>query len=127
MSKKTWRVLLTEQQRAVIILMAERFEGKRTEFQRMDRAIGVLDRDFTLSDMIQPTGMGVMIDLPKLSTDEETFIFDNEPFKTLRTFLKEQPVNYSRRQATIGRLFIDVLAQFDEAEKVEEVEDAPND
>ncbi len=119
MSKKTWRVLLTEQQRAVIMLMAERFEGKRTEFQRMDRAIGIIDRDFTLSDMIQPTGMGIMIDLPSLSTDEEEYLFDNEPFKTLRTFLKEQPVNYSRRQATVGRLFIDVLAQIDDAEEVE--------
>ncbi len=125
MSKKTWRVLLTEQQRAVVILMTERFEGKRTEFQRMDRAVNVLDPDFLLSDMIQPTGMGVMIDLPKLSTDEEAYVFANEPFKTLKTFLKEQQVNYSRRQATIGRLFIDVLDAFEDAQEIQEVEDEP--
>jgi len=116
--KKRHKVLLSEQQRAVIVLMVERFEGKRTEFQRMDRAIGVLDRDFTLSDKIMPTGMGVSIDLPSMDTEDEEFIFDNEPFKTLRTFLKEQTVNYSRRQTTIGRLFIDVLDAFEDAEEV---------
>ena len=117
--KKRHKVLLSEQQRAVIVLMVERFEGKRTEFQRMDRAIGVLDRDFTLSDKIMPTGMGVSIDLPSMDTEDEEFIFDNEPFKTLRTFLKDQTVNYSRRQSTIGRLFIDVLDAFEDAKENE--------
>jgi hypothetical protein len=122
-TRKRRRVLLTEQMRAAIVLMAERYEGKKGDFQRMDRAIGILDRDFTLSDQVQTTQFGVSIDLPSLRTDEEEFIFDNEPFKTLRNFLKEQPVNYSRRQATIGRLFIDVLEAFEDAE---EVEDAPD-
>lgn len=118
--KKRHKVLLSEQQRATIVLMAERFEGKRTEFQRMDRAIGVLDGDFELSDKIQPTGMGVSIDLPSLDSVPEEFIFDNEPFKTLRTFLKDQQVNYSRRRSTIGRLFMDVLDAFEDAEEVVE-------
>lgn len=122
MAKGKWKILLTEQQRAVVVLMVERFEGKRTEFQRMDRAIGVLDRDYSLSDKIQQIGMGVSIDLPSLDDTEEEFIFDNEPFKTLRTFLKDQTVNYSRRQSTIGRLFIDVLDQFDDAEEVKQME-----
>lgn len=122
MSKKRHKVLLTEQQRATIVLMVERFEGKRTEFQRMDRAIGVLDGDFELSDKIQPTGIGVSIDLPSLDDTPEEFIFDREPFKTLRTFLKEQTVNYSRRKSTIGRLFIDVLDAFEDAEEVKEAE-----
>jgi hypothetical protein len=122
MAKGKWKVLLTEQERAVVVLMVERFEGKRTEFQRMDRAIGVLDGDFVLSDKIRPTGMGVFIDLPSLDNKEEEFIFDNEPFKTLRTFLKDQTVNYSRRQSTIGRLFIDVLDAFEDAEEVKEAE-----
>jgi hypothetical protein len=122
-TRKRRRVLLTEQMRAAIVLMAERYEGKKGDFQRMDRAIGILDRDFTLSDQVQTTQFGVSIDLPSLGTEEEEFIFDNEPFKTLRNFLKEQPVNYSRRQATIGRLFIDVLEAFEDAE---EVEDAPD-
>jgi len=119
MAKGKWSILLTEQQRAVIVLMVERFEGKRTEFQRMDRAIGVLDRDYTLSDKIIPTGMGVSIDLPSLDDGEEEFIFDNEPFKTLRTFLKDQTINYSRRQSTVGRLFIDVLDAFEDAKENE--------
>lgn len=115
---KRWRVILTEQQRAVIILMAERFEGKRTEFQRMDRAIGIIDRDYSLSDKIVTTNVGIMIDLPSLSTTEETWTFGNEPFKTLKSFLKDQNVNYSRRLVTVGRLFIDFMEAFDEAEEV---------
>ncbi len=121
MAKGKWKVLLSERQRAVIVLMVERFEGKRTEFQRMDRAIGVLDRDFKLSDKIQPAGMGISIDLPSLDDTEEEFIFDNEPFKTLSTFLRDQTVNYSRRQPTVGRLFIDVLDAFEDAEEIKEV------
>ncbi len=120
MARGKWKVLLSEQQRATIVLMAERFEGKRTDFQRMDRAINIIDGDFELSDKITPTGMGVSIDLPSLDSKEEEFTFDNEPFKTLRTFLKDQTVNYSRRQSTVGRLFIDVLDAFEDAKEVEE-------
>lgn len=119
-AKRTWRVQLSEQHRAVIVLMTERYEGTRTDFKRMDRAIDVLDPDYELSDQIQTTPMGVQIDLPAMSDEETEFIFPNEPFKTLKTFLKEQRVNYSRRQATIGRLFIDVLETFDDAEEVKD-------
>ena len=121
--KKKWRVVLDEQQRAVIILMTERFEGKRSEFQRMDRALNGLDPSFILSDQIQTTGTGVMIDISSLHREPADWFLKNEPFKTLRTFLKDQVINYSRRKATVGRIFITVLDAFDDAEEIEEVSD----
>ena len=122
-AKRHWRVQLSEQHRAVIVLVAERFEGKRTEFRRMDRAVDIIDGDNELSDQISPTGMGISINMPTLDTVEKEFIFPNEPFKTLKNFLKDQPINYSRRRATIGRLFMDVLEAFDDAEEVTDVAD----
>jgi hypothetical protein len=116
------KVRLSDKERVAIIMFSERHEGSRTEIRRMDKAVDVIDRDF-ISNRIVPTisGQGLMVDggFEKLSEEEEDYVFEDEPFKTLKKFLESQTIPYSRRKEHIGRVLMTVMDKMDRPEEVD--------
>ena len=115
------QVRLDEKERVAIIMFSERHEGTRIETKRMDKAIDVIDQD-SVSDKIIPTlsGQGLMVQggFENLNGEEDEFIFEDEPFKTLKTFLQNQSIPYSRRKEHVGRVLMGVMDKMDGAKDV---------
>jgi len=111
------QVELSQRERAVIVLFCERYEGTKVEARRMDKALDVIDNGVV--DFMVTTPMGVQMDMQALGDDEEEFIFENEPFKTLNVFLQSQTLPYSRRPDTVGRVMLGVLDKFDNAKTID--------
>lgn len=115
-------IRLSDKERAAIIMFSERHEGTRTEIRRMDKATDVIDHDY-ISSKITTTmsGHGILIEggLDKLSEDEEEFVFEDEPFKTLKTFLQNLTIPYSRRKEHVGRILMGVMDKMDNAKNIE--------
>lgn len=115
-------IRLSERERVAIIMFSERHEGSRVEIKRMDKAIDVIDQDGA-SDKIIPTPSGIGLQVSggfeNLSEEEEDFVFEDQPFKTLKTFLEGQSIPYSRRKDHIGRTLMDVMEKMDNSKTVE--------
>lgn len=110
---------LSQKERAVIILFAERFEGTRTENSRLDRALDVIDHD-RVSDHFQTVGgRGIQIDIEKLNGESVEYTFEEEPFNTLKQFLEGQKIPYSRRANTVGRIIMGVMDRIDQAKSTD--------
>jgi hypothetical protein len=116
------KILLSERERVATIMFCERYEGSRVETRRMDKAIDVVDHDFVSAKIIPtPSGMGLTVQggFEALLDEQEEFIFEDEPFKTLKTFLQSQNIPYSRRKDHVGRILMTVMDKLDKPEHVD--------
>lgn len=111
------KVLLSQKERAVIVLFSERYEGTRVEIRRMDKALDVIDNG--VADLIVKAPLGVQLDVGAMDDVEESFVFEDDPFNTLKTFLKDQRIPYSRRPNTVGRVMMTVMDKIDAAETID--------
>ncbi len=108
---------LSQKERAVIVLFCERYEGTIVEVRRMDKVLDVIDNG--VASFIKTTPVGVQVDMDSLDDTQEEFVFEDDPFETLRTFFKSQRIPYSRRPDTVGRVIMGVADKLDTAETVD--------